>query len=242
MGFRSWTARAGGARLLPVLVLLLAAGLTLLGVRWLRPEPGSPRDAATPSTSHLTERLDRIEAALERLALGLEGNTLPGPTGVRSPAPVLAATDGAGDPEDEATRRAPATEPERTERLLAALLRMEDALRAEHEHTRDTIREEAVRGLAVARIRELGGEVAWHAWDPILELWDEDRDAARREVKLLTDVEVLDRFGPPTDVWSNTSGITWQYAKDLDPVTGEPGTEVILRMPAGYVTQLAVRR
>ena len=75
----------------------------------------------------------------------------------------------------------------------------------------------------------------------VMALWREDHDLARKEVKLLIDRQILERFGPPTDVWSNTNGITWQYARDFDPVTEKYGTDIILRMPNGYVTQLAVR-
>jgi hypothetical protein len=63
----------------------------------------------------------------------------------------------------------------------------------------------------------------------------------RKEVKLLTAEQVLERFGAPTDVWSNTNGITWQYARDWDHVREKYELEIILRIPDGYVTQLAVR-
>ena len=52
--------------------------------------------------------------------------------------------------------------------------------------------------------------------------------------------ELIERYGPPTDVWTNTNGLTWQYAR-VDPVDPGKIQEVILRLPDGYVAQLAYR-
>ena len=75
----------------------------------------------------------------------------------------------------------------------------------------------------------------------MLALWRSDPELAREEVRLMTAAEVLDRFGQPTDIWVVAQGITWQYARDENPTTGKFGTEIILRIPDSYVTQLAVR-
>ena len=91
------------------------------------------------------------------------------------------------------------------------------------------------------RMKDPTRGIDWAAWDPIVNLWHQDKNEARKAVKLLTDEQVLERFGPPTDVWSNAQGITWQYARDWDPVRKKFGTDIILRIPDGYVTQLAVR-
>ena len=50
-----------------------------------------------------------------------------------------------------------------------------------------------------------------------------------------------ERFGPPSDVLVNPNGLTWQYALPADGLTGVLPLEVILRIPDGYVVQLAVR-
>lgn len=225
--------------MMPIVVggVMALAGMGVGVAFALRQDPPPPAVASpehgSAELAAIERRLERIEAALGRLAVRAPDDELQAPrtspAGARRPATT---------PVDDASRPLAQSE---IDQVLAALQRTEDALRRELQLTREVVGDEAVRGDTLERIRDEPRPIDWYAWDEILELWNEDPDLARKEVKLLTDEEVLDRFGTPTDVWSNTNGITWQYARDLDATTGKYATEVILRIPAGFVTQLAVR-
>jgi hypothetical protein len=195
-------------------------------------EPGpGPQALPGPQAELLSER---IQVLIDLLA---ERDTLARPASELDTPPSGAARDplpSAGDAPD-ADLLAPDAD------LLKALARLEQVVREEARNTRTLLAPDSGERAVLERIKDADRPADWAAWAPILALWRDDPEAARAAVKLLTDQEVLDRFGTPTDVWSVEQGITWQYARDKDPVDGGYGTEIILRVPKGYVTQLAVR-
>ena len=178
----------------------------------------------SPAKSELAD----LRAAIETLSAGASVRSTP------APAAALGRTSLPADPRTDA--RQPGS-PE----WLAALERIESLVATEHERTRAAVQSGSSQASVLERVRNSKGVINWAAWQPILDLWHSDPDAARKELKLLSADRVLERFGPPTDIWTVSQGITWQYARDFDPVEESWGLEIILRVPDGYVTQLAVR-
>ena len=228
--------------------VVAAAGLAFLGGLIL-----GRRGEAVAVDPGLDARLARMErdlAALHEVLSGtgarpghagpeLEQPTVPRQAGAPAPQPLDTAA--AGDADGARVADGAGLAEAQVERLLAELRAMEFRLRSELHGVAGTEDDVERTAALVERMRGTDAEVDWYAWDPILALWDADREAARAELKLMTAEEVIDRFGPPTDVWSNTNGITWQYARGYDALAEKYQDEIILRMPDGYVTQLAVR-
>jgi len=119
------------------------------------------------------------------------------------------------------------------------LARLEASMHAEFEALRALI-ELGERHALVEAIRSDKRHVDWTAWEEVIEAWRRSPEEARKLVKLLTSDELIERFGPPSDVWANQLGLTWQYERQhpLDPGLTQ---EIILRLPDGFVAQLAVR-
>lgn len=119
------------------------------------------------------------------------------------------------------------------------LARLEASMRAEFDALRSLI-ELGERHALVDAIRSDKRHADWTAWEEVIAAWRRSPEEARKLVKLLTSDELIDRFGPPTDVWANQLGLTWQYEREhpLDPGLTQ---EIILRLPDGFVAQLAVR-
>lgn len=213
--------------------LLLAGGLVWV----LNHGSGRGPEAPTASTAGADLRLARIEAALaelreaiDRLEVRSTVGLIPPPAeGGRSPAD-------AGD--DLANKEA---QPGVSGASGSDLAGLEVRLMDELARLREELRQDLDRELIPTRIREAGLAIDWGAIEEVVALWHEDPAKARSEVKLLTTGEVLARFGPPSDVLVNSNGLTWLYAMDPDPSTGKLPLEMILRIPDGYVVQLAVR-
>ncbi len=119
------------------------------------------------------------------------------------------------------------------------LAQLESTMRAEFESLR-TLIGLGERHALVEAIRSDKRHVDWTAWEDVIATWKRDPEEARKMVKLLTSDELIKRFGPPTDVWANQLGLTWQY-KRYHPLDTELTQEIILRLPDGFVAQLAVR-
>lgn len=221
------------------LALALAALAAGAAVWALTASAGSSARPPLAAETGDGERLTRIEAQLAELRAAIEDlarrDARPGPGGPVRRDAAAPATDPAEDPAGESARGA---EDEAWRLALAALeTRLVDELAA----LRDGLRRDLDRELVPERIRDAGRAIDWGAWEEVVARWHEDPDRARREVKLLTADEVLERFGPPSDVLVNANGLTWQYARPVDPATGVRPLEIILRIPDGYVVQLAVR-
>lgn len=230
---RSISIRVFTASALAIGVFAAAFGFLYSESRRSADGEAGPRSAAGlgPQAELLSERIQvLIDLLAERESRARPASELdaPSPGASRDPLPSARATsdaDLAGPDPD----------------LLQALTRLEQVVREEARNTRNLLGPDPDERGVLDRIKDADRPADWAAWAPILALWRDDPGAARAEVKLLTDQEVLDRFGTPTDVWSVDQGITWQYARDKDPADASWGTEIILRVPKGYVTQLAVR-
>lgn len=213
---------------------LVAAGLGA-AVGYLARGEGDSAPLVVPSGAD-PGRVDlgRMESELARLAELLEQRAL---LDAGAPAPRASAAD------FEAPRRDNATdEPARR----VALGGGDEALRQELEALREEVH--ALRRILTLELARLGGsdevfesirndprDPDWSEWDAVVALWHGDPEVARDQVEMLSAAEVLERFGPPTDVWQNENGLTWQYADDARV------EEIILRVPEGYVTRLVVR-
>lgn len=195
-----------------------------------------PRDAVSPALLRTGEglvlqRLDELYAELQRTnreLAELRGVLRLAPAERRPATP-------AGEDELPAVRIEP-DDPA----TAAALAALERRLLIELEATRELIRRETGAERLVERIRNARRDVDWTAWEDVIAAWRRDPEEARRMVKLLTVDELLERYGPPTNVWSNTNGLTWQYQR-THPLEPTRVQELILRVPAGYVAQLAYR-
>lgn len=119
------------------------------------------------------------------------------------------------------------------------LARLEASMRSGFDELRALI-ELGERHALVDAIRSDKRHIDWTAWEEVIAAWRRDPKEARQMIKLLTSDELIDRFGPPTDVWANQMGLTWQYKRD-HPVEAGLTQEIILRLPDGFVAQLAVR-
>lgn len=214
------------AVLLPI-VLGLGVILGWLGRGALEGERGRPARADDAAPAILDGRLERIERELALLRAELETARQPLVVPAGPPAP-------AGD------RRPLGEQPTGDARVLAALAGLEERLDALAARA-TTESSAADQAALLERLKDPTRTIDWGAWDAVLSVWDRDRDEARRMLKLSSAEQVLERFGPPTDVWSNTSGITWQYGRHWDPALERYALEILLRIPAGYVTQLIVR-
>lgn len=121
--------------------------------------------------------------------------------------------------------------------VLLALDSLQKHLDAELAELSRLITERETAQTRLARMREEGRGIDWAALNALVATWRFDRDAAEKDVELLTAEQVLDRFGPPSRVYTNTNGLHWEY-------TGKGAgdwKQVILRVPDGYVTNLIVR-
>jgi len=209
------------------LVGLVSAGIVLLGrsAGLGEREHARPPEAPAPDAARL-ERLEEELARLRRAVDELAGELR------TSRSEVAARVPRGASPAGEGLTRA---------ELQSELRALENRLASELRAAADDRPSPSPTAEILERIKAPGASPDWAAWQPVIDLWNQDRDAARREVKLLCAEQVLERFGAPTDVWSNTNGITWQYARDLDPVLRTHGLEILLRIPDGYVTQLVIR-
>lgn len=121
--------------------------------------------------------------------------------------------------------------------VLLALDSLQKHLDAELAELSRLITERETAQTRLARMREEGRGIDWAALNALVATWRFDRDAAEKDVELLTAEQVLDRFGPPSRVYTNTNGLHWEYAGE----GAGDWQQVILRVPDGYVTNLIVR-
>jgi hypothetical protein len=90
----------------------------------------------------------------------------------------------------------------------------------------------------LTQARELRRESDWNALLPIAQAMSRDSEQAKRAVRFLTPTELLERFGPPDEVYAakGSAAISWNYRREgfLD---GEEATlsEVTFRIQDGYV-------
>ena len=187
------------------------------------PASGSAGNSLSGDVRELHRALDDTQ----RTVLALLEELRARPTNAASTRTPLAAADGTGAGAEES--------PEVTLPMLYEELRGLRFLVAPDAGPQD------VSTRVLEAMQDPNHGIDWGAWQPILDLWEHDRAEARSKVKLMTEEQVLQRFGPPSDVWSNTQGITWQYARGVGADGQGHELEILLRIPNGYVTQLVVR-
>lgn len=120
---------------------------------------------------------------------------------------------------------------------LAAIGALQERLDREFDALRHALHDRETAQQRLARLRDEGRGIDWAALNALVATWRFDKAAAEKEVELMTTETVLDRFGPPSRVWTNTNGIHWEYAGE----GAGDWKQVILRVPDGYVTNLIVR-
>lgn len=217
------------ARLLALVLVGVLSATLGLAIGWrLRPLPEPAQEALRPPVSAppvdaprgidgaVAERLERLDARLAALevAIGRLGATA---RTVAAPDPTAA--------EDRVAAR--------LDELLARLGAMEDALaRLEQSDERA-----ARQRIDLAALKEEHDEVQWPALRELLDLRRLDPNAASREVQLLSDEDLVRRFGSPTTMYGNAAGLHWFYRDGDDDVWT---TEVYFRLQNGYVTVLDV--
>ncbi len=90
----------------------------------------------------------------------------------------------------------------------------------------------------LTQARELRHETDWNALIPIAQAMSRNSEQAKRAVRFLTPTELLERFGPPYEVYSSkgSAAISWNYQR-IGMVNGEQDTvsEVTFRIQDGYV-------
>lgn len=120
---------------------------------------------------------------------------------------------------------------------LAAIEALQQHLDREIDALRHAISDRETAQQRLSRLRDEGRGIDWAALNALVATWRFDKSAAEKEVELMTTETVLERFGPPSRVWTNTNGIHWEYAGE----GAGDWKQVILRVPDGYVTNLIVR-
>jgi hypothetical protein len=80
----------------------------------------------------------------------------------------------------------------------------------------------------------------WDELQKTILLWSWDEVKAQNELVMLSEREVLIKFGAPTEMWSSDKGVNWLYGSGHDPEGGYL-TEVWLLFLDGHVTVLGVK-
>ena len=89
-------------------------------------------------------------------------------------------------------------------------------------------------------VREEKKEVDWVECRNFISDWKADPESAKEDLVFKSDRELMQRFGPPTEVWSNEKGTHWVYGEDYNDLTEKYETEIFVRLRDGYVTLVAV--
>lgn len=193
---------------LPVLASLVALTATAVTAWFL----GAARsgELAAPSDPRLARELGRLVeaqertlAVLERLAEGLEAGPLPAP--VRAmPARARVEAERAGDSSSE--------------RWLSALEDVRATFATESHRTQELLRgAPALGGESLTEVRERRRDTDWNALEVFEAAWRRDSKAASRTCHFLTMRELLEAYGPPTDLYRPQGGLIFHYARDAGP-------------------------
>jgi hypothetical protein len=94
--------------------------------------------------------------------------------------------------------------------------------------------------LSLDELREDKHEVDWMECRNFIDDWKLDQAAAEENLKFTSDRDLMKRFGPPTEVWSNEKGVHWVYGEDYNELTETYETQIFLRLRDGYVTLVDV--
>ncbi len=184
----------------------------------------APRQAAAPEGEDLRETLAAMRSALERLDARLSALEL---------APAAPPS-----PRADARRPVPAIEAERLAELTAAVDELRRAVEAglpagvELRDPEPTLEE----------LRAQHPVTDWNAVHGLIDLWSADPAAARQDTMLLSQRDLLKRFGTPTELWGGDGVLNWFYQEGYDAAAETYLVEVYFRLNDGYVTLLNVDR
>lgn len=197
---------------LPILSFASGGILVALLVALLSPDAAT-EDASTADAALLAE-LQRLRISVEKLS------------GAATPA----------SPSRLATDTGPAASARQPD-LTPVLLELTQALTDLRFHLENAPgRTGGAAG--ISRARNTHAEADWSLLLPLAVQMTRDDETAKTQVRLLTPAELLDRYGPPSNVWAsgNSSSVTWHYAR-TGMVNGELEmiSELNFRIMDGYV-------
>lgn len=118
--------------------------------------------------------------------------------------------------------------------LIASLSQLREDLALQIEENR----ERSARTLA--DLKKEHPEIKWTNLQALIDLWHVDQQKALEDARLLSMEDVIERYGSPTELWSNEKGTNWIYGEGEDPEGGY-STEVWLCFQDGLVTMLGVK-
>lgn len=98
----------------------------------------------------------------------------------------------------------------------------------------------APRQASLDELKEEKIEVDWAEYRNYISDWEADAETAEESLKFKSDRDLMRRFGPPTEVWSNEKGTHWIYGENYNELTEKYETEIFLRLRDGYVTLVSV--
>ncbi len=124
--------------------------------------------------------------------------------------------------------RAPATE---LAEVAARLREVERLLALQGERLVELAPDAGLAELARER-----GEADWESLEEFRRRFRGDDSGATGELRLLGYRDVIDRFGAPTESWSNERGTHWIYGDGHDAAEGGYQREVYVRFQDGLVT------
>jgi len=209
-------------QILPLL-LAFSAGIA---VGWFLARPGSgPRERsvaeAPPAETHETrltlEALQRLDQRMVHALELLEAASGPRPTPSMAP-------EGGRAPRDSGTDE---------ERALLRELRA--GIETLLERSSD-----ARAGLQQARRERPDAD--WSALDPLLALWEVDVERARKQVLLLSEVEVVRRYGSPDLTFPDGRGARWVYGQGFVPERDAYRLQIVFAFQDGLVQSFYVER
>lgn len=173
----------------------------------------NPADQAT--SAEVRSLLTRLD---ERLA-GLEGALTGGRAALPSPAEEDSTASSDAAPWDE---------------LAASVRALEDLL---HERIEGATARHAAK---LQTVRDAKPEADWVALQDLLDAWAISEAAAREHVLLLSDISVLERFGPPGLIFPVQTGDRWVYGQNYDSVKDAYALQVVFQIEEQVVTGLWV--
>ena len=225
------------SRSIPPLVVGLALGFLLGGAVGLSipkgPTPptrpvGGPADrnatpaigaGSGPADARTDPEVRRILARLDERMAGLEASLSVGRTAQSTPNAPGSSSPSADAPWDE---------------LVASVRALEDLLQERIEGA--TARHAA----QLQSVRDAKPEADWVALQDLLDAWAVSEAAAREHVLLLSDVSVLERFGPPGLIFPVQTGDRWVYGQNYDAVKDAYALQIVFQIEEQVVTGLWV--
>ena len=178
-------------------------------------ESPEPPSASPAELEVILRRLEEQSATLDGLAKRIEAVSAASP---RQPLP----TDPAPDEENEA---------------LAALLQQ---VQGSLDHLLEADRLDRLERMQ--RLREEHPDADWAALEPLVDQVALDLEQARKEVLLLSEEELVRRFGSPQLIYSRGNVVCWVYGRNYMPERDAYQLQVVFSLTDGAVISLHVER